>query len=404
LFVRRRSGPKIALVCAALLLVTILFTTYAAEARPYSLVVAFVAIALLCYQHAPSKPWMLLMSFSLALALALHYYAVFALVPFFLAEGFLVLQSARLRVGVWFALACSSVPFGVFWPLLSGLKERYGAHYHSSASLRIVIEVFGALFSTHGRLVAPAVAVLALGISGAAVPLFRHARAERQTSTLFSEYILVLGMLGLPFVVLVAMRVTHGGITPKYCLSTILGIALAMGFVLPRLGRRSVALVSSFVFFVLVFQEMTFWPSRHDPLLNGPASARRVEDLIESAGRTDLPVLTSDAIDYLQTEYYFSAEWKKRLYAGDDPVAAVVYAGTDTPDRQLLILRLFEPLQVPDFNVFVSSHPEFLLYSTGWGQSDWWPTRLSRERYALQVLSVDGERRVYLVSSKRNQP
>ena len=86
LFVRKRSGPKIALVCTTLLLISLIFTTYAVEARPYSLVVAVFAIALLCYQHAPAKPWMLLMGFSLALGLAMHYYAVFTLVPFFLRK------------------------------------------------------------------------------------------------------------------------------------------------------------------------------------------------------------------------------------------------------------------------------------------------------------------------------
>jgi len=404
LFVRKRSGPAVALICATPLLLTIFFTTYAAEARPYSLVLAFVAVALVCYQHAPSKAWMLLMAFSLALAPALHYYAIFVLVPFFLAEASLVLQTGRLRVAVWLALGCGCLPFGAFWPLLANLKARYGVHYYASATLRIVIETYGALFSTHGRLGAAAVAALALGLASLTVPLVRLGRDDRTASTLVAERILVLGLLGLPFGVFVAMRITHGGMIPKYSLSTILGIPLVMGFLLPRLGRRAIVLVSSFIVLVLAFQEMTFWSSRHNPVPNGAAAAIQVESLIESAGHPDLPVLTSDAIDYLQLEHYVSPEWKKRLFAGDDPAAAVVYAGTDTSDMQLLILRLFEPLQVPDFNVFVSSHPEFLLYSADGGQSDWWPARLIREGYSLQVLGVDGERRVYLVSSKAKQP
>jgi Dolichyl-phosphate-mannose-protein mannosyltransferase len=396
LFVRKRSGPKIALVCATLLFLTTLFRTYAAEARPYSLVVGLVAIALLCYQRAPAKPWMFLMGSSLALALTLHYYSIFALVPLILTEAFLVLQTARVRLSVWLALAGSSLPFWAFWPLLAKLREYYGGHFWAYASLSSVFGTYGALFGTAGRMGAAAVAALALGILAAV--LLRHELDERIASTLLSEHLVALSFLGLPFVVFVAMHVTHGGMTPKYCLSTVLGISLAMGFVLPRLGWRSVALVSSFIFLGLVFQELTFWTSRHDPSNNGTASAVHVESLIESTGQTDLPVLTSNADDYLATEYYSSVELKKHLCAGVDPAAAVIYGGADTPDRQLLVLRVFAPLKVCDFKAFVSSHAKFLLYSTGGGGPDWWPVMLNREGYSLQVLSADGEQRVYLVS------
>src|SRR6202044_1784811 len=122
LFVKKRGGPATALGCSVLTLFTILYTTYAAEARPYSLAVACVAVALVCFQRAPSKPWMLLMGFTLALSVALHYYAVFALVPFVLAETSLILNARRLRAAVWLALVGGFVPFIVFWPLLARLK------------------------------------------------------------------------------------------------------------------------------------------------------------------------------------------------------------------------------------------------------------------------------------------
>jgi hypothetical protein len=69
----------------------------------------------------------------LATAQALHYYAVFAVVPFFIAEAVLVLQARRLRVVVWLALACGPVPLLVFWPLLSKFKAYYGAHIWAKA-------------------------------------------------------------------------------------------------------------------------------------------------------------------------------------------------------------------------------------------------------------------------------
>jgi hypothetical protein len=383
------------------MLITVLYTTYAAEARPYSLVLAFVAIALLCYQHAPSKPWMLLMGFSLAVAPALHYYAIFALVPFFLAEVLLVLRTRRLRVAVWLALACSPLPFCVFWPLLLKLKDALGTHFWAVATLPTVLATYGVLFNTTARLGVAVFAVSALGLLALTVALLRLERDDRTASTLLSEYVLVLGVLGLPFVVFVAARVTHGGMSTKYGFTAVLGIPLAMGFVLPRLGRRTVALVSVFIFVVLGVQEAMFWPSRRGPSSNGTASALHLENFIESAGYMDLPVVIPSDADYLQIEHYSSPEWRKRLFACVDPAESVAYIGYDSADKQWLALRLFVPLQVYDFKVFVSGHPRFLLYSGGGAQSDWWPVWLHREGYLLQVVNAEGKQRVYLVSAQR---
>ena len=48
-----------------------------------------------------------------------------------------------------------------------------------------------------------------------------------------------------------------------------------------------------------------------------------------------------------------------------DPQQAVAYIGNDTVDKNLLALRVCYPLQVYDFQAFVSDHPSFLLYSSG---------------------------------------
>ena len=61
LFVKRRSGALYALLCTSMLLLTVAYTTYAVEARAYSLLVACIALALLCYQRAPEPRWLVLM-------------------------------------------------------------------------------------------------------------------------------------------------------------------------------------------------------------------------------------------------------------------------------------------------------------------------------------------------------
>ena len=112
-FCRKLAGNVVALVCAALLLTTDLFRYYAVEARPYSLVVACIAFALVCYQRVPRKIWTLLFAVALVLAQSLHYYAIFAMVPFGMAELVYSLYTKKIRWGVWAAFAVGCVPLAI---------------------------------------------------------------------------------------------------------------------------------------------------------------------------------------------------------------------------------------------------------------------------------------------------
>lgn len=126
-FVERRSGPMRGLLCASLLLLTPLYSLYAGEARPYSMLIACVAFALVCYQREPSAFWTMGLFFSLTLALCLHYYAVFAFVPFFAAELAVTYETRRLRPMVWVALLIGLAPLAIFRPFLVALKTYYGS-------------------------------------------------------------------------------------------------------------------------------------------------------------------------------------------------------------------------------------------------------------------------------------
>ena len=100
IFVRRRSARRILGSFARLiLLITVALHPYAIEARPYSLLVACIALALLCYQRAPETGWMILMGFSFAAAEALHYYADFRFRSFWTRGNCAVPQAAPATAG-----------------------------------------------------------------------------------------------------------------------------------------------------------------------------------------------------------------------------------------------------------------------------------------------------------------
>ncbi|MGC2330294.1 MAG: glycosyltransferase family 39 protein [Candidatus Acidiferrales bacterium] len=403
-FVKRRSAGAYALFCAATLLVTALYSPYAIEARPYSLLVACIAIALLCYQRAPETGWMILMGLSFAAAEALHYYAVFALVPFGLAEIALSLKERRLRPGAWLALACGLLPLAVFWPLLLGQKRIYGAHFWAAPTLRHTGSTYGWLFhisSYHWNL-AIAVAVVFFLVGAPIALAIRHIRATLMADRYFHEHVLVWALLGIPFVAFVATKLAHGGMDHRYVLASVLAVPLGVGSILPRLNRSIVVLLAILVLSVLAFQEARFWASQHGHLGEVVSPVAALESMLNSAGHPDLPVVISDGEDYLPFVHYAPPELSRRFVDVVDPPQAVAYIGNDTVDKDLLRLQFYYPLQVHEFRLFASNHAKFLLYSSGDIEWDWWPRRLARDGYSLEVLAVDQGHKVYLVT--RNSP
>lgn len=401
LFVKLRSNSLTAFICAALPLFTVLFDPYAVEARPYSVVVACIAFALVCYQRAPAVPWMILMGVSFALAQAFHYYAIVSFFPFIASEFVLSVRRRKLRWSVWLAFSCGLLPLAGFWSLLSKFRAYYGSHYWAVPSLDGAKSSYGWFFNQSqawGLLLAGFTAILVL--FKLLFEMRRHAGAEHGEVDWVHEHTLALGFLALPFVGFVVSELAHGGMTVRYVMPTILGFPLAAGYVLAPIKRKSVALIAILaLLFVFTFQEKRFWVS-YQRLFISPADS--VQDLVTSAGYPDLPVVVSHPHDFLQLAHYASPDWRGRFVSVVDPAGAVIYTGSDTADRELQVMRDYTPLQVYDFDEFARMHPAFLLYSSNAGMGlDWWGIKLFRSGYKLKLVAMkDFYHRIFLVTQK----
>ncbi|HKI12718.1 MAG TPA: hypothetical protein VKA02_11430 [Candidatus Acidoferrum sp.] len=405
--VRTRKGPAMALVCAAIPSATILFDMLAVEARGYSLLVACIAFAFVCYQRVPARRWVILLGLSLVLAESFHYFAVFAFLPFFLAEAAHYGLTRQLRRGVWIALLCGFVPLALFWPALSAVQKSMGPHFWAKPTLELALGSYSWFFLTPqsepGLYLAAIAGVAVLFTMLAAVR--KSSRGERLAGAPVHELTLVLGLLSLPLVGFAIAALAHGAMTAKYMVPSILGFPLALGFTLPTLRRWSFLLPvvsAALLLFMLVPQERQFW-SAYNGRFVSPAAF--VEEFVTAGGHADLPVIASDAHDFLQLQHYCDPAWRKRFVSVLDPTKAVVYAGNDTADKELAILRQYTNLPIYDFQPFLAEHPAFLVYSGGGGLGgDWWPRRLKNDGFKLQIVSVlpgelvDNWHRVVLVT------
>ena len=401
-FIKRRSSAVNALLFASIPLFSILFDTYAMEARPYALVMACISFALVCYQRVPDIRWTVLLGLSLILAQAFHYFAVIMFVPFFAAEAVFFLRTRRLRLGVWLALFCGFIPLACFWTIFSRFRALFSAHFWSLPSLKSAEKFYGWLFNTTFAVgvILAVVTVLALLVR---MRLDERHRTNNSTSTdLVHEQTLALGLVLVPFLAFIVAELAHGGFTSRYALSAVLGFPLAATYVFPPIKSRTLGTVSILLLLLaFTFHEHRFWASyKFD--LDSPAVP--VENLVLLAGHPDLPIVVSDAIQYLPLAYYSSPEWRNKFLMLVDPPEAVKYAESDSTDIEMKAMRDYPPSGVPlrvyDFAPFAAQHPTFLLYSSNAGfGDDWWGLRLFHDGYKLKSVAMkDYWHKVYLVT------
>lgn len=405
-FAKRRGGGGLGMICVFVLMNTSIYEVYSTEARPYSLVVAGIALAMVCYQRASRLLWTTLLGLSLTLSVALHYYAVFALAAFGVAEAVFWLSAHKLRLGVWMAVSCGAIPIFVYLPLLKGQRSSLSGHFWAPAKLSTALSTYGSFFSLPVSLGIGFAGLLAVGLllKGGWAQIFGRQSEDREAAPVpLHEHALLLALLGMPFFVYAIARVTHGGFLDRYVLWVALAMVLIAGCTLLRFRAQSFLVLAAFFLAAATKDAFTFNALRNQiGRIDSPATS--AERLVDAAGSTDLPVAVGSNNDYIELSYYASPVLAKRLVAIEDPESAVAYIGTDSSDRELMILADYVALHVYDFHSFVAAHREFLLYSTSesatsgpFGFYDRWVPKLLKDGYSLSTVAAEGNRRVYLV-------
>jgi 4-amino-4-deoxy-L-arabinose transferase-like glycosyltransferase len=392
-FVKTRNGATPAFICTTLLLTTQLFTYYSAEARPYSMLTACIALALVCYQRAPAPQWVGGLFLSLLLASMLHYYAVFFLLPFFLAESTVLYKTKIVRYNVWLAMLVAPAPFIFSLPLLLRMKQQSGAHFWNQFYIG---PGYGSFFGSGPEwgtaLTGTAIVVMLVSVLWTTR---QPEDAKGSSADPVAERVLILSLILLPMIAFTAARLTHAPFVSRYFLPAILGITAAVGYVLARAKPTGILLIAIFLMFFIGVQELLFWKSMHrerEPF-------GQLTQLVAVAHREKLPIVVSDFNTYVQVYHYAPPELRQRILTLVDPGKSWIYTGTDTAEKIAVILRSYAPLTILDFAPFAANHPVFLLYSNR-AEGDWWPARLLHDGHRLQLLAVHGDDEMYLVELK----
>jgi hypothetical protein len=400
-YVSRRASDAVAFLCAFFLLLTSGFHVYAVEARPYSMVVACIAFAAVCYQRAPSALFTVLLASSFVFAESLHYLAVLAMAPFGLAEATFALKARRIRWQVWAAFAAGAVPLLLQWNLLAANKAYYGPHFWAHFGFSNLPRTYGELLSVNDSLSA-GLATLAMG---AIVLMLLWPRSDEKedmhSAESAAEAVLLLGLAALPFIAYVlVVLIMKSGLTARYVLPTLLGLTLAIGFALRRASWKAIVLSAAFVLATVGVQELSFWRSIRRNIRETVSNVAEVASFIDSAGHRELPVAIPNYSTYLPLFHYENPHLAHRLvFLAQSPTAANMNLPTDTVNRGMELLRFYWPIQMSNYKNFTSAQQEFLVYAEFKDPGiDWFTLRLSQEGWKLQILALDNYRMLYLVT------
>jgi len=200
-----------------------------------------------------------------------------------------------------------------------------------------------------------------------------------------------LATLLIPIWAIVVGFLFSGAFVPRYAMSAVVGFCLVIPILVARI-RNGLALPVFCLFLVLAFV-YSFRDVR--PKAAAFQSPTAYRPLLTAALSESTPVVVTGTL-YLQMWYYAPPESRRWMSYVADPSAALRLIGTDSLERDYLVLRNWYPVNVQEYGAFVDAHPRFLVYSVE--ALNWLPARLAEDRAVLRELGQESGATMYEVT------
>ncbi|HMF76905.1 MAG TPA: glycosyltransferase family 39 protein [Bryobacteraceae bacterium] len=380
-WVARRLRPSYGLL-AMLAFWSTPFFNYAAEARPYGLIIGFFGMAALAYQNAVqparrARSTALLGAAVLGMMLS-HLFAVFYLAPFGFAELVRLYRRRKPDWSLWTALVIPAFfPF-IYIPLVARFEGSvfpvaFQASLHRIASFYFVN-------------IKPEGPVLLIALCAALLIAFRRERSTIPDKVLPRgwETAFILGALAIPAVINLVLMRSHGAFFDRYGSPAAFGLALGMVFFIAAYTNVSrLAAVAAGCVLLLYIPAENVLSTAAQLLHRHSASATAPIDAVEP----ELPLVAASGLTFLEMDKYASPGLAARLYYLTDTQFAIQYAHA-TIFEGIPVLKRYFPIRagVEPFRQFIQLHRKFLVLGTPGYPEDW----------LLRKLMADGDELKYL--------
>jgi 4-amino-4-deoxy-L-arabinose transferase-like glycosyltransferase len=336
---------------------------YTFEARPYGLVLGFSGLALVCWQLRAEGERRVLplvgLALSLAAAIACHYYAVLALIPFACGEAMRAWERRRVDVAVWAALLFSLTPLLFVLPLIERART-YSKGFWAQPVWGDVPDFYSSMLLSAAL---PVTAILLLAaLYAVAFPAADRAASEASSRGLLRhEAAAAVGWLAIPVVaVAIAMFITRA-YTHRYVLPGIMGLGILVPFGFRQLLRARAALA----FLLALALAFSFAIRGRMTLQEAAKYAQRREQTIammQAQPEKDVPIACSDGHLFLGLSHYAPPEIRARLVYLADKEASRRYLGHDSLERGMFeLLKPWFRLNVQEYRPFLAARRPFLL-------------------------------------------
>ena len=399
-FVRRR-GPALAALFALLAFDTAATAVHVINARPYSLLLAFTAIALVSWQRAAEKTssrWLALacMALGIAGAIASHHFGVFHVgIPLALGEAWRLARHRRLDIPLYAAGAAGAAMLLFTVPLMAGTNGALLAHLSSSFEFygRPRLADLGAYLDMVDWWL-----LVAFGMASVLAARFFPEPSSMPSPDPIPahEVAAAAGLVALVPIVLVLAWTVTGYFQGRYAVGASLGIAILLGFAAsgrlrPVRGGAVTVLLCVAMFAVAPLAQEA---REAVALLRGRYVA---PEILEPAGLMHLspppgqPIVVASADEYPALWWYSPPERRARLHYLSD-LSFGVRQRDPLAELTLVAEQPFVPSKVDDYAAFLSAHRRFFLYCTIKAGvecdpgTDWIRSRLLAEGHALTVV------------------
>ena len=353
-FCRRRLPAAYSL--AAALLACDACLAYSAEGRSYGVVLGCSAGALLCWQTAVDGRRRMLalamLAFCVALMTAMQYYAIFFLIPLFLAEMMRWRMSRKLDTGVLAALASGVLVLGLHYPLIAA-DRIFQKHFWSPAEWSHIPAVYFAYFGT--ILIK---CILPLGVLAAFSERPDHPAAKRPSLTP-PEWVAAGALSLMPLCLVAVSKYTTHVFAPRYVLWAVPGFAVLVVALLRRAAwSRAAVGVSLFgtVVALSAWAEATIL--REKPALRYGEGVRQALVSLPD-GRE--PIVVADIHVFMELSHYAEGRTRDRLIYPISRDLDLRYLGSDTGALLSSALRHRTKLRMLEYDAAVTAQPRFVL-------------------------------------------
>ncbi len=411
-FVRRRCDAVSALI-STFALSTSFIRFFGSEARPYALMLAFTALALVCWQTAVERragrfPAIAGMAAAIAGAVASHHYGVFHVgIPLALGEATRLVLRRRFDWPLYAGGMAGAAMLIFTLPLIHQTGQAFLDVVSQSPTFAFKPSLAG--LATYSHMVDRwffAAFVILLGLAWFALPRTPQLQGPPVPP---HEVAAAIGAASLLPILLAVTWTTTGYFKPRYVIGTSIGMAILLGhatYFAGRRGRRGA--VAALLTMALM---TTVWTGAR--VVRGIAGTVMPFDVMTGATTgsllatlsDDRPLVVGSPSVWMRTWWYAHPDLRKRLHYLLDPAYAA-RAGNPLGELSISANRAIVPSPVDSFDTFTREHRSFLLYCQGMDvicedDDDWIKRRLQSSGWTVRPLASRRDETIFAVDAPK---